>query len=207
MLTVMETLAAYCALVISLVALGWQMRDRRSSYLRLKLTVEMQPEVAIVTTCVENASPRVRTMSKIFLLVGPESEHPVDTFNAVTSASNSGKTACCAIDFEYFDLPRRVSDRTLQRLLIPLDYYIEENPEVGDEALSCQTSVTMSELQPGVSYSVRFYVFGHRWRGARIHRKVQAIMVAPGEQARVTSSNTSRRTCRNLKGCPCSPVP
>jgi hypothetical protein len=196
-----EAVAAYGALVLSIVALAWQLRDRSASYLRLKVAVERQAEATVVSTSVENPSPRVRTMTKIFLLVGPEDEHPVDTFNAVASAPNGGATACCAVDFEDFDLPGRLTGDG-RRLLIPLDYYIEENPEVGDEALACQTSIGPDELRPGGSYSVRFYVFGHRWRGARIHRKVQAVLVLPGTRESVAEPSLPvRRTCGQLKGC------
>jgi hypothetical protein len=84
--------------------------------------------------------------------------------------------------------------------LVPLDYYVEENREVGDESLSCQTSIIDTELAPGLSYGVRFYVFGHRWRRARIHRKVHAVLAIPGDGRTVLPPPT-RQSCRGHKGC------
>jgi hypothetical protein len=195
-----RTLVPYLALVLSTGALTLQMRDRFSSYLRLKLTLDRDGDTVVATTCVDNPSSWPRRMTKIFLLVGPEEEHPVDTFNTLLGEAGDDRTACCAIDFEFFDLPKRFMDVDRQRLLVPIDYYIEENSEVGDEALSCQTSIRERDLTAGLSYGIRFYVFGHRWRRARIHRKVHAVLALPGEPPKVTGLS-SRHACRGYKGC------
>lgn len=196
----MRTAAAYLALVFSVIALGMQFRDRLASYLTLKLSLEQRDNATIVTTCVDNPSPRPRTMTKVFLLVGPEAENPVETFNSLLAANGKDVRACCAIDFEFIDLPSRLTDDSRHRLLMPLDYYIEENPEIGDEALSCQTSIAPGELVGGQSYGVRFFVFGHRWRRARVHRKVHAILAVPGDPSPVRSA-PPRQLCRGHRGC------
>jgi hypothetical protein len=195
-----ETSAAYIALLFSVIALAIQLRDRLSSYLKLTVSIERRDPGTVVTTCVENSSPRPRRMTKIFLLLGPEEENPVESFNALMTANGQDRRACCAIDFEDCNLPTRFTDREHQRLLVPLDYYIEENPEVGDESLSCQTSILDSELGPGRSYGVRFYVFGHKRGPARIHRKVHAILALPGQPSTRTPS-PMRQPCRGHKGC------
>lgn len=197
-----ETIAAYLAFGISLILLIWRLVDDRVSYVRLHMEIEAKQDYALVRTSILNDSIRPKSLKKVFLLVGPEGENPVDTFNAVVIHSTNQSAACCAKHFEYFDLPRNLVDDSLQRILIPLDYYFEENDNIGNEELSCETPVDWMLLRAGIRYGVRFYVFGHHpWR-ASLHRKIHAVLAAPGARDGETACPIPARSqCKRLGGC------
>jgi hypothetical protein len=197
-----EAIAAYLAFGISLVLLVWRLVDERTSYVRLRVQVEARRDHALVRTSIANETVRPKKLRKVFLLAGPEGEDPIDTFNAVVTQSTEQGVACCAKHFELFDLPGRLTDGSLRRVLVPLDYYFEENDNIGNEELSCETPIDWSLLKPGRRYGIRFYVFGHRpWR-ASLHRKIHVLLAVPGDlQDETAGSLPARSHCNHLRGC------
>jgi hypothetical protein len=199
-----EALAAYLAFGLSCILLILRLVDDRIGYVHLRMGVEYREDLALIRTSISNESIHAKNLRKVFLLVGPEEEDPVDTFNAIVTSSTSQGPACCAVRFEWFDLPRVLTDGSQRRLIVPLDYYFEENDNIGNEELSCETPLEWARLGPGRRYAVRFYTFGHRpWR-TRLHRKIHAIIVAPGRIANgvVYPPAPARATC--FRGGRCS---
>jgi hypothetical protein len=61
------------------------------------MEIEAKQDYALVRTSILNDSIRPKSLKKVFLLVGPEGENPVDTFNAVVTHSTNQSAACCAV--------------------------------------------------------------------------------------------------------------
>jgi hypothetical protein len=199
-----EALAAYLAFGLSCILLILRLIDDRLGYVRLRLGVAYREDFALIRTSISNESMRAKNLRKVFLLVGPEEEDPVDTFNSIVTSSASQDPTCCAVRFESFDLPQVLTDSSQKRFIIPLDYYFEENDNIGNEELSCETAIEWARLSPGQRYAVRFYAFGHRpWR-RRLHRKIHAIMVAPGGNANGTEYPPAPARAACFRGGRCS---
>ncbi|MFC4529990.1 hypothetical protein [Sphaerisporangium dianthi] len=199
-----EVLAAYLALTISLISIFGGLRTARKSYVRMELLVEIRDDAAIILTSLTSETYRPKKLAKAFLLIGPEKENPITTFNSLVSRAGDKRFACCAIDFENFDLPGDLTGESGLRLLLPLSYYLEENDYISDETLSCETRVGFDSLQAGAAYSIRFFVYGHRWLHTNLHRKVQRLLIVPGAPPTSTCSPNSvaeESVCKSLAGC------
>jgi hypothetical protein len=138
-------------------------------------------------TWTSNESVRIKKLGKVFLLIGPVGEDPVDTFNL---AMRGPGAACCAVDLERFVDTDVVRDGTRMRQVVPLLYFTEENDNVGDEELAYSHPLPVAEFPPGVQLSVRFYVYGCRRSGTTYHRKVQDFLPIPGEPAAAPPGST-----------------
>lgn len=200
---------AVAAVAISMVALFAQYRGVRRSYLRLGMEARVLPgNQVIVTLQVANDMTTTKWINPAFVLTGPELEDPVDTFNHLTHG-RAPTRACCAIDFENIQLHLRsvasVSG-TRNRRLLQLPFLTQENDSIGNEVLSFDVSTSLADSPTESMVAIRFYVYGHRQRGSRIHRKTHRLLQLPataigGECPSVEEPAVPRAACKSLGGC------
>ena len=160
--------------ILGAVAFGWKVWDAFQSYLYLDLAVE-KPEAgfALAKTTVENKSLSAKRIDYAILLVGPESESPIDTFNSLAPALKKDPIR------ETNDLEDREVDAYLGdsagRAIVPLPFYYSENVDIADEKVSYTYPLKVASFQRDVPYAVRFFIFGQR----RLHRSTQAVVLFP----------------------------
>lgn len=168
----LETLKIVGSL-LGILAFGWKVWDIFSSYLYISVSVDVtNDEFISALTIVENKSPKVKSVDNAILLVGPESEDPIETFNRISEHSNLGITA------KYTnDIVRKRLDGSAYgvngRAVIPLPFYYSENVDIGDERLSYRAPIDLGEVEAGKPYSVRFFLWAH----PRLHRSTQDCFI------------------------------
>jgi hypothetical protein len=83
---VIKNTGAVVGAITGRVALLWRIADEFGSFLRISLKVE-EPKDDWITalTTVENKGYRAKKISNTFLLVGPESEGPLETAQAMVN--------------------------------------------------------------------------------------------------------------------------
>jgi len=127
----------------------------------------------LVKTTVENKSLTAKRIDYAILLVGPESEPPVDTFNKMALGLKKDKIG------ELDDLQDRKVETCVVdsegRALVPLGFYYIENIDIADERVSYTYPLKVTSLRRGVPYAVRFFVFGE----SQLHRSTQAVVLIP----------------------------
>ncbi|GLY85025.1 hypothetical protein Airi02_029540 [Actinoallomurus iriomotensis] len=151
--------------------------DEFRSYLFLGLEIRTEvPGYAVVVAKVENSGRRTKNLGAAFLLLGPFTEDPVQTYNTI--AVRTGLTEARYTD----DILRSNASRTLVadggiRQLIPLPFFTEENVRVGDEKLACSIPIKLEAAHYTGPYSVRLFVGGDaRWM-PRMHRSVHDVIL------------------------------
>jgi hypothetical protein len=116
------------------VALVWRFIDEFGSHLRIAVTVETDSAAdgwLTVLTTLDNKGNRPKGIEYAMVLVGPESENPVETARILARAVGYAEPLGYTNDFVGF----RVIDPVIQedRALIPLPFYYQENVDIADE--------------------------------------------------------------------------
>jgi hypothetical protein len=181
-----------------------QRLEIRRTYLRLSLKLEEPVDgVLVAHTKIDNVVVRVKKLTAVYLLLGPEEEDPMDTVNILLTQRVSIRRGCCPIALrDYFPLGNMV-DTCQRRRLVPLPYYTVENINIADELLTYSKSIDVSSLPAGC-YAVRMYVYGEE----RLYRVVQTIFTQPAAAARLTLGHQPstdlfiRPPCQGLRHCP-----
>ena len=133
-------------------ALAARHRDRKASYLRVHLSVDVLPgNFVTARTTVENPTVKLKNLANALLLIGPGSEDPFDTVQALGYDVNS------TIDIAGIKREAR-RDGPNGRCLVPLPFFFSENIAVADETISYTVPIDTSSMCKGVPYSVRFFV-------------------------------------------------
>ncbi|KUI42314.1 hypothetical protein AU197_14465 [Mycobacterium sp. IS-1590] len=163
-------LAAVVALALSILTWRRQNAQEQKAYLVLALELErVSTHRLIAHTSLENRSPTVKHLDTVFLLVCPHNEEAIDACRTLT-AERFGEVN------EYNDLCGLALREPViddHRMLMPLDYYTQENVEVADEVLTYGAVIDVEKLSPGDAYSVRLILFGPD----RLHRVVHRAFV------------------------------
>lgn len=204
-----NALIALLALVLAMFTIVLQRLDMRRTYVRLSLALE-RPTTGLVLahTKIDNVVATVKTLTAVFLLLGPENEDPMQTINQLIDQTGVTRPRCCPIDLRECVPLNAMQDGNNIRRLIPLPYYTVENINIADEMLAYSHSIDVSVL-PTDCYSVRMYVYGED----RLYRLVQASFIVPEDASPSVPANTgsceaisvdpvARPACRNLKHCP-----
>jgi hypothetical protein len=175
--TAAQWLAAIVAAVALVVAVQTSRRQRlleANSYLVLGLTLHRLEDRThvIASTSLENRSPEVKLLDTVFLLVSPSGDEPVDAFNTILQEKGHEPVRAMS-DFGAATRGLDPECHAGDRHYVRLDYYTRENSEVADEVLTYEAVLDVTELQPGVAYSVRLFLYGPD----RLHRVVQRALV------------------------------
>ena len=143
-----------------LVAIIWKIWDSFSHYLHIELTVHFDGQRFIAKTKVENKSLWPKKISNALLLIGPESEDPIDTFNSITGrqAEFTNHIVKCLFAEPTFGINGRA--------VIPLAFFYSENIRISDECVTYSAPINTANVLRGVPYSVRFFIADKR----RLHR-------------------------------------
>jgi len=155
-----------------LAALAWRIVDEFGSYLRITVKADAPKDgwVTVLTT-VDNKGNRPTDVSYAFLLVGPESESPVESARIV--ARKVGYNGVLRYTNHLADLNLGEPVYADGRAFIPLVFFYSENVRIGDETLTYRVPVDVRQLTAGLPYSARFFVFP-QWR---LHRSTHDCFV------------------------------
>lgn len=155
-----------------LAALAWRLLDEFGSYVRIAVKAEASKDgwVTVLTT-VDNKGNRAKDLSYAFLLLGPENESPVESANVIAKKVKYDGILRYTNDFYVLGLDSEVYADG--RAFIPLTFFYSENIRVGDETLTYRVPIDVRQLNAGVPYSVRFFVFPK----GRLHRSTHDCFV------------------------------
>lgn len=158
--------------VTGIIALGWRVRDEFRAFLRIGVEVEQTKNgwVSILTS-IENNGNRRKMVSYAVLLVGPETERPVDSIRVLAKEARIDKNIEHTNDLENFVVSSIVCAEG--RLLIPLPFYYSENITFADEAVTYRVPLDTEQLAKHTPISVRFFVFA----SPRLHRSTQDTFI------------------------------
>ena len=152
--------------LLGIFAFFWKVRDLFSSYLHIELTVDTDGEDTVsAKAVVENKSPKPKKVDNALLVVGPEAENPIETFNriAVSAGLELKVSSTNEIAASHFD--RSIYDGE-GRAVIPLSFFYSENITISDERLAYRAPIDSTTLERGRPYSVRFFIS----TACRLHR-------------------------------------
>lgn len=128
-------------LLMGVAAFLWKVWDAAVSYLHIDLSVNVASDgVVSAMTRVENKSSIARRIDNALLVVGPEDENPIRTYNIVLAATESDYLADSTNMIAAKKLQQVYSDER-GRTLIPLPFYYSENIKIGDEKLSYRAPI------------------------------------------------------------------
>jgi len=159
-----------------LAALVWRVVDEFGIYLRISVKAETPNDgwVTILTT-VDNQGNRRKDLSYACLLLGPQDERPVESARFVAEAI--GHIGQLVFTNDLANLCPSKAVYAQGRALIPLTFFYSENIRIGDETLTYRAAVKIANLEPGIPYAVRFFVFPE----GRLHRSTHDCFVTKPE--------------------------
>jgi hypothetical protein len=165
-------------------ALLWRIRDEFGSYLRISLKVSPPEDnnwITILST-LDNKGLQRKNLEWACLLIGPETESPIETTKLILNASGIVREIRYTNDL--FSIKNSCPFPGLMfdcRALIPLPFFYSENIAIGDETLTYKSPVNISRFPKHVPISVRLFVFG---RG-RLHRSTHTCFIVGLSEAKV----------------------
>lgn len=167
-----KTLIAIVGGILGAIAFFWRLFDAFANYLQIDLDLSVENGFVIARTSVENKGVWSKRITNALLLIGPESEEPISTAQALFPK----------LQFPFTDQFKNIhqAKQVGVRAAIPLPSYYKENVRIGDENIGYDSPVALQSFQEGEAYSVRFLVFG----GWRFHRSTQRAFVVPRQEAR-----------------------
>lgn len=151
--------------VLGVLAFAWKVWDLFQSYLHIGLTVEINGDFLFARTTIENKSLMPKRIDNALLLVGPESESPLETYLKIlefTAKTSSVKYTNEIVRWRFEEVITGLQGRAI----MPLDFYYFENIKIADETLSYCAPISCGEIPKEIPYSVRFFISGEQ----RLHR-------------------------------------
>ena len=162
-----QTVFVVVVTIISLISLGWHIFNHLYSYLHIDLSVARDNQGFVTAkTTVENRSHTPKIITNALLLVGPETESPIETMNALGFE----------VEFTNDILRYELEETTVGpngRCLIPIGFFYSENIRIADETVSYRVPISVAEIQENDPYSVRFFVSAPK----RLHRSTHDCFV------------------------------
>jgi hypothetical protein len=144
----------------------------QNAYVTLALTLErVNDNCVIARTSLENRSAVDKEISAARLIVCPDVEDPWDTADTLLKANHLpplDEEAGDPREFATVPLEKTLSDE--QRIFMPLDYYTDENVQVGDEILTYDVVIDTGKLRRDAWYSVRLVVVDEDQLHRLVHR-------------------------------------
>jgi hypothetical protein len=175
----MKLMLAFLGAITGTIALGWRIWDEFGAFLRIGLELEAPSDGwTTALTTIENKGYRRKRVSYAILLVGPESENPIETAKLLASKAGHTKPITCTNDLEFFVVPKPVFAG--DRAIIPLLFYFSENVWISDETVTYRAPINIENFAPAIPYAVRFYVFGVD----RLHRSTQDAFILESSKHR-----------------------
>jgi hypothetical protein len=167
-----KVMLAILGAVTGTVALVWRVIDEFGSFLRISLKVE-SPKDGWTTalTGIDNQGNRAKRIKYAILLIGPESESPIETARILAAKADYKGRLEYTNDLEYFVVREPVVVEN--RVLIPLPFYHSENVDFVDETVNYRAPVSIEAFFPSTPYAVRFFVFA----APRLHRLTQDTFI------------------------------
>jgi hypothetical protein len=147
----------------------------QNAYVTLALTLErINDHCLIAHTSLENRSTIDKEITAARLIVCPDVEDPWDTADKLLKANHLApldEDDGDPREFATVPLESTLSDE--QRIFMPLDYYTDENVQVGDEILTYDVVIDTGKLRRDAWYSVRLVVVDED----KLHRLVHRAFV------------------------------
>lgn len=183
--------------LLGLAGFIWLLIDLFKSYLQIQLDVDLTESNKILAKVkIENRSKISKGIDNALLLVGPEDEKPVTTFNTLldkTDLKNQSERIDCPKNKDKVKMAITTDDIAKSkacssfydgdgRVIIPLRFFYKENVGIGDEG-PCYTAPidkVKARFVPEEAYSVRLFIANKMWRRwFRLHRTTHDLFVLP----------------------------
>jgi hypothetical protein len=146
--------------VLGIIAFLWKVWDSFNSYIYLDLQVSQDTDGFVTAkTTIENKGLWSKPLDYAFLLIGKEEENPQTIAKELLEIERKKRKLSDELPFEQIK-PRNPIYTEAGRALIPLSFFYSEQSSIGDEKLTCRTSIDTSKFEKGIPYSVRFTIFG-----------------------------------------------
>lgn len=167
------------SLAVSFAAYVASARTRRrqdaaekNSYLVLSLDLERTGENYLIAhTSLENRLTVDKEITAARLVVSPEDEDPWDTVDKLLVANKRvGLNNGHAAPREIATVPLEETLSDTERIFMPLDYYYDENYQVGNETLTYDVVIDVSKLRKDIWYGVRLLVVNEDQLHRLVHR-------------------------------------
>jgi hypothetical protein len=84
--------------ILGIIAFGWKISDLFAAYLHIRLDLKTQKKVIFAKVTVENKGSLKKRIDNALLLIGPEDENPIETFNQLATTSEISVNATCTND-------------------------------------------------------------------------------------------------------------
>ena len=147
--------------ILGSIAFAWRVFDEFGSFLRISLKVEAPKDGwTTALTTIDNKGRLKKKISYAILLIGPESESPMQTAQMLARQEGYSGLLENTNDLEGFIVTNPVTSE--DRMLIPLLFYYSENVRIADETLTYRVPINIEAFAPASPYAVRFYVFPAR---------------------------------------------
>jgi hypothetical protein len=146
--------------VLGVIAFFWKVWDSFNSYIYLHLELSQDKDGFLTAkTTIENKGLWSKSLDYAFLLIGREEENPQIIAKELIELERKNRKLSDELPFEQIK-PRKPIYTESGRALIPLPFFYSEQSNIGDEKLTCRSSIDTSKFEKGVPYSVRFTIFG-----------------------------------------------
>lgn len=161
--------------ILGILAFLWKVSDSFSSYLHISIDIkEVNPERALIKLQVDNRTfiqfiPCIeKKIDNALLLIGPESENPLETFNQISKERNLNKCVKSTNEISEYCPDSAIYSKN-GRAIIPLPYFYSENIRIADENPTYTAAIELQYFEKNKTYSVRFFISTK----SRLHRSTQ----------------------------------
>jgi hypothetical protein len=155
------------------VAFLWKVADVFRSYIHIGLILENGGASKLLAkVTVENKGVTSKKIENALLLIGPNAESPITTFNTTRSVLGPYSAVNSTNEISVQKFSADIYDGN-GRAVIPLPFFYSENIGIADENPACTAPIDLSYFpKPGV-YAVRLFVTGQ----GRLHRTTHDAFV------------------------------
>ena len=146
--------------VLGVIAFFWKVWDSFNSYIYLDLEVS-QDITGFLTakTTVENKGLWPKPLEYAFLLIGKETEKTQTVAKEIAEIERKKVKTSDKLTLEQIK-PSKPIYTDSGSALIPLPFFFSEQTRIGDEKLTCKSSIDKSRFEKGIPYFVQFVIFG-----------------------------------------------
>ena len=162
-----DILVGAVGLIVGTLSLIWHVLNSAKQFLHIEVTVRIEQNQYIsALTRVHNSALHKKHIQNALVLIGPEEESSLDTFNAVKKAENisCSSIAHCIATATYKGSEGYKGPEG--RSIIPLSFYSRSECDskggkrhiFSNELLTYRVHVCAKEVPKGTPYCVRFFV-------------------------------------------------
>jgi len=172
---------AVAGFVLALFGLGlsiWNftiaLLDRHRTFTLVELTCTPAGNRSILTAKIDNSRRPQRRVGHALLVIGPEGENPIETFNETARSHGIALEVQDTNSFHRFPRDSSRFDGSC-RAVIPLPFFYSENIAFGDEILTYSTSLRREDFPLTDVLEARFFLYPDDAK-KRYHRSTQALV-------------------------------